>query len=360
MRHAPAGTGLARGTRPLSRKGPAAAVACAGVVLAGCSALGGSSTPPDSAPGSPAITVAAIPDVGNAPLYLAAQNGYFKQHGLTVRIKNYSNPGAEVAALGNGQADIAAGDYTDFLARAYQAPFVVKAKGTSNGTALRVVADGYDAAPNVMQVLTMPNSPITSPQALQGKTIATPPAVIPAGPAQLKRQPYNIETLATQSVLRNDGVSVTSINWQPSSPVDEIQALRNGQVGAILVSEPYLFQAESELGARSVLDSASGVTSGLPLLGYFTTSTYAAAHPASVRAFRAALAQAQAAAAQRAPVQSLLTSKIGIKANFAPLINLGTYPTSVTALQLQRVADLMTGSGMLTTSLDASKLLISS
>jgi NitT/TauT family transport system substrate-binding protein len=335
---------------------PAATGGAAVLLLAGCGALGGGSNG-ISASGGATITVAAVPSIGNAPLYLARQDGLFAQHGLTVRIKTYSSLKAEVEALGNGQADIAAGDYTGFFAAAGSTfgPPTKDGKKQSipGGTTLRVVGDGYDAADNVMAVLTLPGSPITRAADLQGMTVYTPPAqaIVPN-----KHVPYNMETLATQTVLRNDGVSVTSINWKQSPSGQLVKALQDKKANAILVGEPYLFQAEKQLGAVAVLDSAAGVTSGLPLLGYFTTSAYASAHADSVRAFQAAITAAQIRAASRGQIQSMFTSAAGVTPQDAPLIALGSYPTFFSIGQIQRVADLMFDAGMLASKLDVREL----
>ena len=360
MRHVLALAPASQGPRLLRPIRPAVTGGAAVLLLAGCGALGGGSSGGANAPGSPTITVAAVPSIGDAPLYLARRDGLFAQHGLTVTIKNYGSLKAEVEALGNGQADIAAGDYTGFFAAAFTtfaAPGKEKNKQQNNpaGTTLRVIGDGYDAANNVMEVLTMPGSLITSAADLQGKPVYTPPAQA-VGPSKLA--PYNIETLATQTVLRNDQVSVTTINWHPSAPGQEVQALRNHKASAILVGEPYLFQAEKQLGAVSVLDSASGVTAGLPLLGYFTTSAYTSAHAQSIRAFQAAMTAAQTRAAARGQIQSMFTSAVNVSPQDAPLIALGSYPTFFSVGQVQHVADLMFEAGMLNTSLDVRELAI--
>ncbi|HMG64333.1 MAG TPA: hypothetical protein VK599_15420, partial [Streptosporangiaceae bacterium] len=226
---------------------------------------------------------------------------------------------------------------------------------------LRVVADGYDAAPGVMEVLTLPGSHITSPTELQQQTIGTPPAqAIKTSKSTPQTQPYNIETLSTQTVLRNDGASTSSITWQEMPAADEVAALKDHSVGAILVTEPYIFEAESKLGAVALLDSCSGVTSGLPLLGYFTTSAFASQHSATAQAFRAALLQAQGTAALRGPVQATLASTAGVSAADTPLITLGTYPTFFSVGQIQRVADLMFAAGMLTSTISVRDLALRS
>lgn len=314
----------------------------AALLLAGCGVGGGGTSANVSASGSLAITVAAVPGVGDAPLYIARRDGLFRQHGLDVTIRNYTSLEQEIPALSSGHADIAAGDYADFFYQENHAHL-----------ALRLIADGYDAAPNVMEVLTLPTSHITSPQDLVNKTIATP---MPQAINDSSNVPDSLEMMATQAVLRNDGVGPTSITWQPTPQRDMISALSTGKVNAILTTEPYIFEAESRLGAVAVLDSCSGVTANLPLLGYFSMSAFAHEHPQAVRAFRSALLQAQADAAMRGPVQTALTESVGISSQDAPLLTLGVYPTFLSVGQVQRVADLMYDAGMISTPLAIQKL----
>lgn len=358
MRHVLALTDASQGPRPLRWIRPASAGGAAVMLLAGCGALGGGGSNGATAPGGSTITVAAVPSIGDTPLYLAKEAGLFTQHGLTVNIKRYSSVKAEVEALGNGQADIAAGDYTSFFSAAGTTFAPPRRNGQTQkvpgGTTLRVVSDGYDAGANTMEVLTLPNSTITSAADLQGKTVYTPP--IQAVQRLSKLAPYNIETLATQTVLRNSLVSVTTINWKDVPASQLVTALRDKKASAIVVGEPYLFEAQKELGAVSVLDSVSGVTSGLPLLGYFTTSSYASAHAQSIRAFQAAMTTAQTRAASRGQIQPLLTHPAGVSSQDAPLVALGSFPTFFSIGQVQHVADLMFEAGMLNSSLDVRQL----
>jgi len=311
-------------------------------LVSGCRVLGIGSS--GGASGSGPITVAAVPGIDNAPLRVAVTEGLFQQYGLNVVVKDYPSLGAEFRALTSGQAQIAAGDYTDF--------FYSQAVGRAS---LRLIADGYDAVSNSVAILALPGSNITTPQQLPGLPggVATPPAqVIPYSGAV----PYSIQTLAAQEVLQNDGVSPSSVNWTQMRPQDMIGALRSGQVKAILATEPYILQAEEQLGAVEVVNASSGVTSGLPMSGYFSLASYAHANPAAVQAFQQALARAQADCAQRGPVQSVLSHLTGLSAGQSALVTLGTYPASLNAGQVQRVASLMYDSGMIRAPVNVSSL----
>src|SRR5215475_6415174 len=125
-----------------------AAAGLAVALAAGCS---GAATP--GGPVSGTITIAAIPGIDTAPLYLAQKNGIFAAEGLShVVIKTFPSGSAELTALQNGQADIAASDYGDIFYAESQSKDL-----------LRVLADGYDAGPGAVEILTWDGSGINSP-----------------------------------------------------------------------------------------------------------------------------------------------------------------------------------------------------
>ncbi len=310
-------------------------------LAAGCRVGGAASGHPVQ---NATITVAAIRGADNAPLYIAARNGTFRQEGLDVQIRTYQSVADELQALSNGKIDIAAGDYVDFFS------IVSKTKRPF----LSIVADGYHAAPGVMEVLTYPGSGVTTPKSLMHRTVGTPAAQrIPASPSK----PYSLDTLATDSVLTNDGVDPTQVKWKPMAESDLIGALKSHTVGAILVQEPYIFQAESELGAVVVLDSCSGATANLPLSGYFATASFVHKHALALGEFRSALQRAQEAAVLPGPVRHQLATDPTMNMQSASLVSIGSYPTSLNAASLQRVADLMFTSEMLGHALSVSAMI---
>jgi NitT/TauT family transport system substrate-binding protein len=249
-----------------------------------------------------------------------------------------------VSQLKGGQADIAFGDYADMF----------YAQQLKSSPGLDIVANGYDASPSVMEVLTLPGSDITSPAQLSGKIIGTAePQEMPTG----QQKPYSLDTVATWSVLTSDNVNPTSITWQPMPANKLIGALQNGSVDAILATEPTIYEAESQLGAVPVLDSCTGATASLPLAGYFTDAAYAKKNATNLAAFRAALMKAQADASTASPVQSVLMHFPGFNVDTSSLVTLGSYPTALQEPDLQQVANLMfnfnaepAGAGTLTVS----------
>lgn len=314
------------------------------LLVAGCNS--GASTG-SSATADVPIRVAVIPGPESAPLMVAVREGLFRADGLKVAVEDYTSASSEISALRRGAVDIAAGDYADF--------FYAEA---NNQAKLHLIADGYDAVPGLIEILTLPGTKtVTSPAALAGKIVATPePQEIPYKPTVDPGVPYSMETLAADAVLSSDGVSPSSVTWRPMPTQDMIKALQAGSVSAILATEPEILQAEEQLGATEVLDACSGVTSGIPLSGYFSQAAYAKTHAATVREFQSVLLKAQNDSAMRGPVDTVLSHSVGMSAQDAALVTLGVYPTVTSLGQLQRVGTLMSDSGMIYNALDVKNL----
>jgi NitT/TauT family transport system substrate-binding protein len=328
-------TGARTALRRLPRR-PGAAVALLSVAIlaAACTTSGGSS-------GSLDLTVAAVPGIDTAPLMIAVKDGLFTQQGITVTVKDVSSAAAAYGDLYNGSASVAAGDYSAFFyaISAYHAP-------------LKLVTDGYDAGTGSVEVLTLPGSSITSVSDLVGKTVGTPSNEV--APYQVNF-PYNIQTLAAESVLQSDGFPPSDVNWDPLPPSQMISALASHQVSAILASEPQITQAETQLGAVELFDACSGVTADLPMTGYFTTDSVASHDASALASFQAAMATAETDASNRSTVQSTLTAD-NFTAEDAALVNIGQYPGYLNVGQVQRVADLMSDSGMISSPLSVASL----
>ena len=355
MRHVSApdqarwGDRLRRPGRHAAGAASAAAAAAGLILVTGCQVPGFSSSAGSGPTASGTVTVEAAPGVPDAPLYIALRDGLFSKAGLTVHVVSTPTVPTEVAALRNGTADIAFGDYANMFYAQEQSP----------APHLLALADGYDAGPNVVEVLTLPGSTIVTPKDLQNKVICTASAqAIPTHNNKKLSQPYGIDTVATWSVLASDNVRVRTITWDPMPASKLVGALQNHQVDAILATEPTIYAAESQLGAVPVVDSCTGATANLPLDGYFTTKSYASKNPQVLAACRGALAKAQAQAAMAAPLQTALTKSAGLKAQAAAMITLGTYPTTMSAANLQRVVQLMYNFGSLPQNISVKSIVV--
>jgi NitT/TauT family transport system substrate-binding protein len=299
---------------------------------AGCSTAG--------SPGgkvSSAITIALVPGINDAPVYLAERDGLFAKAGLSnVTIKSYSTDTQVLKALQAGDADIAALDYGDIF---YQ---------EAHHPDLSILADGYDAGSGVLEVLTLKTSHINSPAQLGDKPVGLPNYDLlnqlkPSG------HPISLEAAAVSEVLNSYiGNAALSVNWRPMSEADEVKELLSGTLSAIVVGEPYIYEAESQHGAVELMDASSGPTAGLPLSGYVSMSPWAKDNQAAVADFQAALAKAQSDAGMFGPVQQLLPRVVSdVSAEDADLSTLGTFPTTTSLVGLNRVPLLMSNEDMI-------------
>jgi NitT/TauT family transport system substrate-binding protein len=333
MRLDPAGSALPnRSQRVLrARCFLAAASGLAVLLAAGCasSASGGGTV-------SAVVTIAAVPGVDDASIYLAKKDGLFAAEGLQhVVIRSYPTQAAELSALQSAQADIAASDYGNVF---YQ---------QTQSHDLRILADGYDATQGVLEVLTLPGSSITSPVSLANAKVGLPDDDILTG-LQGSGNPVSLDAAAATDVLSDYlGNEADSVQWDPMPQSQEVSELEHHKLQAILVSQPYIYQAESGAGAVEVLDAFSGSTANLPLLGYVAMNAWVKDNPAAAADFQAALTKAQSQASLTGQVQTVLPKATSMSVQDADLITIGTYPTTTSASDLDQVVRLMTNYNMI-------------
>lgn len=275
-------------------------------------------------PEKPNLVVGTVPTASSAGLYIAQQDGLFKKAGLHIKIVNIATAADAIPAMAHGTVDVVNGAYPGFIQA--QVKGVIK---------LRILADGYNAAPHVEEVAALPTAHISSPADLKGKTIAV-------------NAPNSIATLLTSSVLANYGITPAQVHFAfipfPNMPA----ALAAHRVDAAFLPEPYLSLTEKATGAQEVFDANQGGTADFPIAGYFVTAQFQQKYPRTAAAFTTAIKQGQAmAAGSRTAVEHVLGIYTTISPQVAALMALGRFPVGVDPVQDQRVADLMLRFGML-------------
>lgn len=331
-----------RAHRPSARRFrlTAAALSLLGVtgLLAGCGGIAA------GAASLPVVKVGVVPGVDNATLFLAKKLGYFNRAGIDVKIRDFKSVDTELTALRAGQVNVAAADYGDLFAR----------QSALQKNAFKILADGYDAAPGVAEIMTMPNSPVQSPGDLQNRPIGAPNTDMVSAP---KGAPNSLLVASATSVLTGDGVNSSLITWSNMPQKQEVSELVSGQLKAILVTEPYVYLAQ-QAGAVELLDACSGATAGIPLSGYFTSASWAASNGTAARAFRTGLEKANAAASMPGPVQSILPTYARYTKQEAALITTGVYPVSTITASIQQTANTMWYVGMIPAEINVSKMIV--
>ncbi|MFF3904707.1 ABC transporter substrate-binding protein [Streptomyces sp. NPDC001848] len=301
------------------------------VTLAGC---GGEGKSGSDGSGRQQITVAALPLVDDAALYLARDRGLFRKEGLDVRIEAVQQSTQALPALATGQVDvIASANYVSYL-QAYD-------KGTLD---VRILAEGARVAPHMMDVLVPKDSPIRSIADLKGKKVAV-------------HVLNNIQSLTLDAILDARGAGRPVYRQIPFAQMGA--ALQKGEADAVHAVEPFDSAIQKELGARVLVDGASPPVRSLPVSGYVTTRRFAERNPGTAAAFRRAIAAASALAA-RSPdaVRQELPKYAHVTTQQAASLHLPLYPTATDVEQLRRLIRLMRQQGMLTKDVDPAAVVV--
>jgi NitT/TauT family transport system substrate-binding protein len=316
-----------------------AAVGSIAVALAAaaCSS-GGSATPATAAAHleTTNIVVGALPVVDSAGLYLAQQEGYFKQEGLNVTISPIAASPDAIPEMKSRKVDIVAGaNYVSFF----------QAQAAGKGP-FKVLVDGTSCSTDTFEVLALPGSHITSPADLAGKTIAV-------------NVPNNIQTILANTALQTAGVSPKTVTYVPVPFPQMATALAEHKVDAISAVEPFITSAELSEGAQPVMSTCTGPTANFPASGYFALQSWTQKHPNTARAFQAAMAKGQALAdASRADVEQILPTYIkSLSPDQSAVVNLGQFPTSLNETHLNRVVSLMQTEGLVGANFSVAPLL---
>lgn len=306
----------------------AVALTCAAApLLAGC---GGTAT---AAGGMTVVHVDALPVVDDAPFYLALKRGWFRQAGLDVRASMATTSAVAFPRLVSGATDVVAGSN-----------WVSMFKYAVNGGPIRVLADGYASKPTSNAVVALRSSHIRGLKDLYGKKVAF----------SLTK---SITTITFAAAMRANGADPSKVDQVQVPFTSMAEALDNHSVTAAYMVEPFVTMAETK-GARIILDpTGKGPTANFPMSGYATSTTFVTKHRRAAAAFRRVIQRAQAATG-RSQVEQLLPTYTKLPRKTAAMITIGTYPTSVDAHRLQRVADLMLREHLLKKKLDVATLIV--
>ncbi len=324
---------------PRAGRVPLAAVGSIAVALAAAACSSSGSTTPATAAANletTNIVVGALPVVDTAGLYLAQQEGYFKQEGLNVTISPIAASSDAIPEMEHGQVDIVAGaNYVSFF----------QAQAAGKGP-FKVLVDGTSCSPDTFEILALPDSNITSAADLAGKTIAV-------------NTKNNIQTILTNTALQTAGVDPSTVKYVPVAFPDMATALAEHKVDAISEVEPFITSAELSKGAQPVMSTCTGPTANFPISGSFALQSWTQKNPNTARAFQAAMARGQALAdANRADVEQILPTYIkSLDPDQSAVVNLGQFPTSLNQTHLNRVVILMQAEGLVGANFSVAPLL---
>jgi NitT/TauT family transport system substrate-binding protein len=283
------------------------------------------------------LLIGQYPGADSAPLFIAMERGFFKEEGLNVKQEPIQAPQAVLPKLSNGQMDIVLGSYATIL--------TIQEKGTEK---FKYIADSYQGAPGAFGVMVAKDSPIKQVSDLKGKKVGVN---IVGGLGTLTMSPH-------LKLAGLDPAPGKDVQYVVIPTTEWLSSLDKGSVDAVWMTDPYLSQAKRQLGATMLLDTMSGPTESLPITGWAATEKWTRDNPETLAAFQRAMAKAQQiAATDRSAVTRILPTFTKIPAETAAAINLGAYPTSLSAQHIQRVADLMREAGLLKQRMDVNSMI---
>ncbi|MEV0235900.1 ABC transporter substrate-binding protein [Nonomuraea sp. NPDC050786] len=280
------------------------------------------------------LTIGVSPTPSSAPVFIADRKGFFKAEGLTIKTEIIQAPQAVMPKILNGSIDIFKGSYVSLIN--------IQDSGAAR---MKIISDSLQAAPGIAGVVVRKDSPLQTPRDLKGRTIAV-------------NSLNNLGTMSMSAHLKAHEVTPKQVKFVAIDFQAQLAALTSGQVDAAWMVEPFLSAAQ-QAGARLLLDTNTGPTDALPIDGLAATDAWVARHPNTTAAFQRAVTRAQRlAATNRAELAEVVPLYTQTPKQAVMTMAMGTFPTSLSARRIQRVADLMYEFGYLKSKVDVASMVV--
>jgi NitT/TauT family transport system substrate-binding protein len=300
-------------------------IAAAGVTCAGGCAAAENGSP--AAPEQPTITVDSVPSAEEGGLYVAAADGFFKQQGLTVKIKSITGGEEGIPDLQSGKAQLVGGNYVSFV--------LAQLAGRADGkpASFRIVAPASQTQPGSNGLYVLPKSPYKSVASL-----AESHATVGLN------TPQNVGQVMLGALMQDNGYSVGDIRQViPAGGFPAlVSMLRDGQVDAAWLPQPFATMAQEEYGAVRLADFDQGPVQSFPFTGYIGATSWVRTHPNTVADFTQALDEAQEVAdTNREALEKAMERYTGLQPIIADTMPYDVYPLNMAEAGLQRVSNAM-------------------
>jgi NitT/TauT family transport system substrate-binding protein len=207
------------------------------------------------------ITVAAAEYLTGALVYVAEDQGFFEENGLEVTLKGYGSGKACADALIAGEADISTSAGFVFVSDSFE------------HTDLKVF--GTVATKQVKELVARKDKGITAINDLMGKKI---------GVTKKSGAEFQLGVFLTFNDISQEDVELVDLR-----PPEMMGAISNGDVDAVFVWDPYLYNIKNELGENAI-SWPGGEDFYFVLL---TKEDWLEANPAAVERFMKSLLEAE-------------------------------------------------------------------
>lgn len=314
--------------RAVSRRAALATFGAA--LLAGCTANAGAKPAPQD---HGKLRVGTLPVPDTAPLEIAVRQGMFAAAGLHVELVPTSLTGDQKVDLNDGKINVLFDSYPSHFGH----------YGTDNN--VQLVADAFQASEHTSGLIGAEGPKYRQITDLTNAKIAV-------------NDLHGLGVLLTSAVLDSHGIPASGVSFVEVSFSNMGNALMQGTVNAAWFIEPFITQLEMSSGLRTITSTTTGLTADFPQSGYVCSRSWARANKDALATFVSVLSQAQQLATSRpSAVADVLPAYTGIKPEVATLMAQGSYPTTLSPVRLQRVADLMYHGGQLPAPLNVKNLM---
>jgi len=308
------------------------------IALAACSSGGSSGVASGPPPEQSTIVIDTVPTADAAGLYIAQDEGYFKQQGLTVKIVPINGGEYGMGDLQTGKAQLIEGNYVSFILAQIAGTFAAPNPNNPAQTLpakpidMRMIADSSQMQPGNQALYVLPSSPYKTVQQLVAHHVTVGVNTL-----------HNIGTVFLGSLLASDGYKVSALAQSPQILPLMPQLLAQHKISAAWLPEPFATEAQQEYGAVQVADFDQGSLQSFPIGTVAGTASWVASHPNTVSAFlRAYIEGQQVADTNRAAVEAaLVKNKVAPTPEVAATMTIDTYPLVMDVPVMQRVADAM-------------------
>ena len=181
------------------------------------------------------VRIGHLPSDHDTALFVAQEKKMFEDEGLTVELTQFNNGGDLMTAMASGDIDIGYAGITPVMS------------SISQGVPVKVVSGAQIEG---SALVAGKNSGINSVADLKGKTVATP------GEA-------TIQNMLLTSALTQAGVKTSDVEFTTMKAAQMTDALKAGQVDAMIIWEPYASIAEKN-GDGKLIETSAEIIPGHP------------------------------------------------------------------------------------------------
>lgn len=215
---------------------------------------------PASAQTRPSVTIGAVMNEATMSPFYAKEEGFFENAGLNATVSVMNNGAVTLSTVLSGAIDIGGSALVSLIV------------AFKKGAPVQLVAPAgqFNKSSPVLAIIVLKNSPIMSAKDLEGKVIAVNPV-------------KSLPDLATDVWIDKNGGNSSRVRYLELPNSEMEAALVQGRIAAAALGEPYFSEA---LGTCRVLALPfSAIAPQFPTTAYFTTTTFAKAHPDIINKF---------------------------------------------------------------------------